>query len=401
MPTFAYRAVTPEGQTLEGRERARSTADLRRQLRDRGLLVVTSEETTPGRRRSVAPGGRHREVARVFHYLAALLEAGFTLDRALGTSARVANRADVGRALEEVRAAIREGRTLADALASHPAVFPRIAAGMARAGERGGHLTRAMESLATHLERQRELRSRLAAAMVYPAVMLLAGGASVLVLVLYVLPRFTELLADAGLRLPASTRVLLAGSDVAAAWWPVLPVTLIVAVWGLRRYMATDAGGVRVHRLLLRLPVVGHLRRRKVAGHLGRTLATLLSQGVPALPSLKVAAATSTDRAVARDMDEARRELRAGASMAATLRSCRHLPETFLQMVEVGEEGGRLPELLDRGAALAEEELEEGLDTLVRLVEPAVIVLFGVIVGFIALSLLQAVYGIHAAGLPG
>lgn len=399
MPTFAYRAVTPEGQTREGRESARSTADLRRQLRDRGLLVVTSEKAKGGRRRRLTLGGRRREVARVFHYLATLLEAGFTLDRALRTAARFATRADVAGALEQVQGAIREGQPLADALASHPEVFPRIAVGMARAGERGGHLSEAVDNLASHLERQRALRARLAGAMVYPAVMLLAGGVSVLVLVLYVLPRFTELLAGAGLSLPLSTRLLLTGSEAAAVWWPVLPVAIMVIAWALRRYMATDAGGVRVHRLLLRLPVVGRLRRRRAAGHLGRTLATLLSQGVPALTSLDVAASTSTDRAVARDLGEARSELRAGASMAATLRGCGHFPESFLQMVHVGEEGGRLPELLDRGAELAEEELEDALDGLIRLVEPAVIILFGVIVGFIALSLLQAVYGIHAAGL--
>ncbi|HEX8242683.1 MAG TPA: type II secretion system F family protein, partial [Longimicrobium sp.] len=343
--------------------------------------------------------GRRADVAEAVRYLATLLEAGFPLDRALAAVSRVVARRDVAAAVLEVRDRVRGGARLDEAMAASPAVFPRFAVGMVRAGERGGKLAAALGRLAAQMEREQALRARLTSAMVYPAVVASAGAGALAVLFAWVLPRFVALLGDTGSAIPRSTQLLLAtGQFVKAWWWALLLVPFIVAAV-VAAVRSSDEGRAGVDRALLAFPIVGGLRRRAAATRLARTLSALLESGLPILGALEVAAASLADAAVAEEVLRAREEVRAGDRLAVALRRSRAFPFLFVQMVEVGEESGRLPEMLERAAASMEGELERGLDRLLRLVEPVMIVFFGALVGLVALSLLQAIYGIRPEGL--
>jgi general secretion pathway protein F len=401
MPAFAYRAATQAGRTVRGVEDAESPAALERTLGSRGLYPLEVAPATAaaddgtGRR---AFRGRHADVVEAVRYLATLMDAGFPLDRALGAVSRMVARRDVAEAVTDVRDRVRGGARLDDALGAHPSIFPRFAVGMVRAGERGGYLAQALERLSVQLEREAALRSRLVSALIYPAVMIAVGSAAIAVLFIYVLPRFVTLLSDTGSALPRSTAMLLAmGQFVSQWWWALLlaPVALALVVAAVR---STPEGRAATDRLLLRLPIVGGLRQRTASARLARTLSTLLGSGLPILPALEIAAGSQSDAAVTEEVLRSREEVRAGDRLAAALRRGGIFPFLFVQMVEVGEEGGRLPEMLERAASAMEQELERGLDRMLRLVEPAMIVTFGGIVGFVALSLLQAIYGIRADG---
>ena len=301
-------------------------------------------------------------------------------------------------AVTDVRDRVRGGARLDDALAQHPRIFPRFAVGMVRAGERGGHLAQALDRLSVQLEREQALRARLTSSLIYPAVMVVVGAVALAVLFIYVLPRFVTLLEDTGSALPASTAMLLSvGSFVQRWWWAMMlaPVALALVVSAIR---GTPEGRVGVDRVLLAMPIVGPLRRRIASARLARTLSTLLGSGLPILPALEIAAGSQADAAIAEEVLRAREEVRAGDRLGASLRRGGVFPFLFVQMVEVGEEGGRLPDMLERAAAAMEGELERGLERLMRLVEPAMIVLFGGLIGFVALSLLQAIYGIQPEG---
>ncbi|HEX2208385.1 MAG TPA: type II secretion system F family protein [Longimicrobium sp.] len=398
MPAFAWRAANAAGRTLRGVEEAESALALERQLGLRGLYPLdvapaTAQDAEP---RHAGFRGRRADVVEAVRYLATLLEAGFPLDRALASVSRVVARRDVAAAVMDARERVRGGARLEEAMAAHPRIFPRFAVGMVRAGERGGHLAQALDRLAGQLEREQALRSRLASAMVYPAVMCAVGAGALVILFVYVLPRFVALLADTGSALPRSTAALLAAGGFISRWWVAIVIGLIALAAGIAAWRASDEGRAAMDRILLSIPVVGGLRRRVAAARLGRSLSTLLGSGLPILPALEVAAESQADAAVAAEVLRAREEVRAGDRLAASLRRTGIFPFLFVQMVEVGEEGGRLPEMLDRGAAAMEGELERRLDRLLRLLEPALIVLFGGIVGFVALSLLQAIYGIRA-----
>lgn len=395
MARFAYEAVTGSGRTVRGVEEAPTGSEAERALRDRGVrpLSLTPAEAAPGGERS----GRRRlraDVTAAVRYLSTLLDAGFPLDRALEVTGGLVSRPEVAGAVAEIRGRVRGGASLSEALGEEE-LFPPLATGMARAGERGGDLARALGRLAGHLEREEELRSRVASALLYPALMTGVGGAALAVLVFYVLPRFVGILEEAGAALPRSTALLLAAGDFLGRWWgPLLAAAVVATAAGLA-WGRSDGGRRTVNRLLLRLPVVGPLRRRVVAVRFGRSLGELLRSGLAIVPALEVASASLADPATADELAAATERVRAGEKLADALGQGRAFPPLFLRMTAVGEEGGRLPDMLGRAAGVAEDELERGLERLVRLVEPTMVVVFGVLVGLVALSLLQAIYGVR------
>jgi general secretion pathway protein F len=407
MPAFAYRAATPQGAVLTGTEDGPSAALVERALRGRGLYPLRVEPAPAGPAATAAGGAwsppalrsPRADVAQVTRYLAALVGAGFPVDRALGTAERVAGHPGVRAALRDVRARVRAGALLADALAEHPRVFPEIAVGVIRAGERGGTLGAALAGLADQLEREAALRARLLSALLYPAVMLVAGTAAVAVLLLAVLPRLVALLADAGAGVPRSTAALLAAGAWSARWWPACLAAACAAAAGYAGVRRTRAGRLALDRLWLRVPVVAGIRRLHAAVRFGRALSALLESGLPVLPALGVAADAVGDAAVGAELRGAREQVRAGGRLGGALAGRRIFPFLFLQMADVGEESGRLAEMLGRAATTMEQELERTLDRLVRLIEPALILLLGGAVGFVALALLRAVYSIRAEGM--
>jgi general secretion pathway protein F len=399
VPAFTYRATTRDGATLRGVEEASSAVALERALGTRGLYpleVRAAAESEPQPRRRFC--SRRADMVEAMRYLATLAGSGFPIDRALGTAARVAARADVADALKEVRARVRSGAHLADALSEHSAIFPRVAVGMTRAGERGGHLPDALVRLAEQLEREHSLQGRLISAMLYPAVMLSVGAVSIVILLLVVLPRLVGVLQDAGATLPRSTALLLALGSFLGRGWPFILIAAIGGYVALASYLKKEAGQRALHALLLRLPVVGALRQELASARLGRSLATLLRGGLPMLSALDIAADGVVDRVAMEELGRAREEVRAGGRLAAALRRGRAFRFVFVQMVEVGEDGGQLAQMLERGAGAMERDLERGIEHLVRLAEPAMIVVLGGFVGFIALALLQAIYSVNLAG---
>lgn len=399
MPTFAYRAADAQGRTLRGVEEAASAGALESLLARRGLFALevrapAAEGDAPRRRSPFA--SRRNDVTDFFTTFAALLQAGLPLDRSLEVGVRGAARADVAEAVTAARRRVREGGRLADGLAEHPRLFPAVAVGLIRAAERGGHLDAAMGRLAGYLERERALRARVVSAMIYPLLMLVVGGGAMAVLLLFVLPRFVALLQDSGSELPRSTAVLIGASQLLTRGFPWLAAGGTALLAAVTAYRSTGEGRERVDGLLLRVPLLGGLRARHATARLANTLATLLAGGVPLLAALEIAHETTGDAAVGADVRAARDAVRRGEALSAAFGRSRAFPYAFVRLVEVGEETGQLDALVERAGTLLETELERRLERSVALVEPAMIVVFGCVIGFVALALLQAVYGIHA-----
>jgi type II secretory pathway component PulF len=395
MPAFAYRAATPDGEMLNGVEDATSQLVLERVLAGRGLYPVSISPTrarAPHRARKIA---RRAAVAEAIRHIALLLDAGFPLDRSLGIAVKLVPNFDVSAALDRVRTLVRGGRSLADALAQEPRYFPPLVVGMTRAGERGGTLGPSLDRLAGHLERAEELRSQVVSAMIYPAVLVAAGGATLAALLLFVLPRFAGMFEELGVALPASTSFLIGAGQVAGRWWPAALAAVVAIVAAVALWRRTTRGRQALDRFLLSAPVLGPLRARLATSRLGWTLSALLESGMPILPALEISADAIADTAVVAQMARVRKEVRVGTRLADALRNARIFPELFTEMVALGEEAGRMPQMLARAARMAEEELTRGIASAVKLIEPALIIVFGIVVGFVALGLLQAIYGIR------
>lgn len=396
MTTYRYRAARADGAVVNGMLDAPSVVGASALLAEWGLYPLTLRDLPPGRTtRTVAP---RRDLAVVFRSIAALVNAGVPLERALAASAGVA-RGPVRETLEIARAGLREGRGLSAAFAASPGVVPGVVLGMLRAGERGSQLARALTHVADHLEQEAELVARLRQALAYPIVLAVAGTLSVLVIGTVVIPRFAALLNDFGQQLPLATRVLLTVSGGLAHDWPLLLVPAAGAVGAAVAAMRHPPTRARLDAGLLDLPLIGSLRLALGTARMTRALGGMLQAGMPLPPALEAAREAVGDSALAARLTRVRERVLQGEALTAALESERAVAPSALQLLAVGETSGRLADMATRAGDLAAQEAERALKTALTLLEPALIVAFGALVAFVAAALLQAVYSLRPGGV--
>jgi type II secretory pathway component PulF len=396
MPTYAYQAVDGSGKRMRGSAQAISSNALTRTLEERGLLVLEVAESSEA---AAAKGGvrfgRRREVLEVTRAMAALLPVGMPLAQALNAASGVAS-GSVRAALQEVRARVERGDTLSSALAEHRQLFSPLYVGLVRAGERSGDIDAAFARLAAQLERDEQLRGKVLSAAIYPMLLATAGSVAVTVLLFFVLPRFVTLLEGSGAKLPRSTSTLLAFSSVLHRAWPILLlIPLFIAAFAA--WVSNSDEGRRVwSRIMLALPGVSTLRRYALAGRFARLAGVLLGGGAPLLNALDDTIESIGDPIARDDAVRIRTSVREGVSLRGAVAESMLFPPLLAQLIGVGEDAGQLQVFLMKAADIFEERTERATQRLATLAEPAMIVVFGIIVAFVALSLLQAIYGINA-----
>jgi len=394
MPEFAYQAVDVSGRRIRGQEEAPSPLALTRGLEARGLIVIDVGAASASR--SGGSGfGQRQAVLELTRALAALLRAGLPLARALGAAAHVAS-GGAADATVAVRARVERGESLADALTAYPALFSPLYVGLVRAGERSGDLPGAFARLADQLDRDERLYARLLSLSVYPLILAAAGTVALGVLAFFVLPRFAELLRDTGATLPRSTAIVLGVATALKSAWPVIGALIVavplVIVWARR----TDEGRRLASRILLELPLISGLRRQALGARVSRLVGVLIGGGAPLLSALEEAAACLPDPLARDELVRIRGRVREGVSLHKAVSEGGLFHPLLPQLVAVGEESGRLQEFLLKAADLFEERTERGAQRLVTLIEPAMIMSFGLVVALVALSVLQAIYGVNA-----
>jgi general secretion pathway protein F len=396
MPIFAYQAVDRTGRAEQGEANAVSIGALNRALEERGLFVLDVTEadaaSTSGKGFRF---GRRREVLEVTRALAALLAVGMPISHALEAACNVAN-GDVQSALIEIRSRVECGDPLSVALSGHPRLFSPLYVGLVRAGERSGNVDSAFTRLAAQLEREEQLRATILSASIYPLLLATAGSIAVSILLLFVLPKFVTLLEGSGAKLPASTATLLSVSGFLYRVWPALLLVPFVVVAIVAWARNTEEGRHRWSRVMLTLPLIGSLRKYALAARFARLLAVLLGGGAPLLVALDDTIESLGDPVAKVDVIRIRTLVREGNSLRAAVAASPIFPQLLAQLIGVGEEAGQLREFLNKSAELFEERTEHATQRLAALAEPAMIVMFGAIVAFVALSLLQAIYGINA-----
>jgi general secretion pathway protein F len=390
---FRYRAATVAGEVVEGVLRAGSSRDALDELRRQTLVPVSVEPLVEQRRSRGSRLSRRDAIAASVRTLASLLGAGIALERALGFAETNAGQPEVSAALGAMRADVQSGMSFADAVRKQP-LFGALPAAMVHAGEESGTLDAAMSRLADHFERMNELVAQIRGALLYPLLMGTVAGIGVVVLLTFVVPRFLAMLADVGGTLPLSTRLLVGASAVIRhGWWIWVPLVAL-AVVGARGWLRDRANRRRWHAARLRFPIVGELETKLIAARFTRALGVLLKSGAPTLPAMHLARETVTNDALGARVDDAAAAVGRGERIAPSLEGA--LPPLAVQLLAAGEESGTLDAMCERVADAYDAEVQRSLRTLVRLVEPALIVAFGAIVGFIALAMLQAMYSINA-----
>jgi len=337
-----------------------------------------------------------RDLALVTRAVATLLSAGVPLERALGYAVAQAPDERARDSFTAVRDAVRNGRSLSTAMAAQ-SMFPPWFAPTLAAGEASGTLDTSLVSLADHLERSDAVRRQLQSALIYPALLGLASIIGVTVILLVVVPRFAVLITESGGTLPLSTRLLIGTSDLVTRGWWVLSIGVVLAAVGWRRAMSDPSWRRRWDATTLTWPVIGALQRtRASAGYTG-TLAVALRSGVGLLSAMALARGVVGNRQLHDELASAEARVRDGGTLAGAVDGV--LPPLAVRLLDAGEAGGALATLASRAAQAAESDVQQAVSRAVTLVEPLLILGFGGLVGFVALALLQAIYGINARTL--
>jgi type II secretory pathway component PulF len=391
---FIYSAAQPDGRKLSGTIHADHVEDARARVAARGLFPLTVEPQPAGFR--VRRASR-RDLALLFRSLASLVAVGVPLDRALAASVGL-TAGPLAAALSEAQTSLREGLTLSAALENAGGLFPPVALGMLRAGERGSQLGTALMEIASHLEAEAELVAQVRQALAYPTVLAVVGGASVLLITVVILPRFASLLTDAGATLPVTTKALLGASEFAMDHALAIALTSLLIVAGCAQWLAEPRVQLRLQEQLLRFPLVGPLLHALSTARLARALGGLLNAGLPLLPALRTAGDAAGNEVVRLRLRRVGERVARGEPLARSLSSEEAVTRTAAQLISVGETTGQLALMSARAGLLAGQEADRTLKTLVGLLEPALVITFGGLVAFVAAALLQAVYGLRPGG---
>ena len=392
MPNFRYLALAENGSRVEGEESALSEQVLREDLANRNLLVqkVYAIRTNNGfsSRKRIKP----ENFLLLNQEFTALLRAGLTIPEALRLAAERPDSPQLSRVLRQVEESVREGMSLSEACAQHEDVFDGLYLAALRTGEKTGTLPQVLAKYQVNLKHRVELMRKVGHALAYPAFLLITLLVILGVLFAFVLPRFVSLYADFGAQLPGPTRMLIALVEAMPYVAPVL-LALVVGAWSiLQRFQRDEVMRVRLDAFKERIPLLGVVYRDTASAQLARTLGTLLSGGTTLVEAMQITAESIPNRYRAKLLNEVRRQVMEGGSLAAAMASTRILSATAIKMVEVGEAGGGLEDMLYEVAVFHEEALANSLTRMMSLIEPILMLLMGVFVGGIIIVMYLPIF---------
>jgi type II secretory pathway component PulF len=399
MATFVYKAIDTQGRPIADTLVAPDRAAAIEQLCGRNLSPVLVERQNERRAEGLlARVGRvsKREVEAFTRQLANLLAAGVPLSRALSILSREASQPAAARLWATVHDQVAGGMSLAEALAHHPRAFPPVYVAMVRAGETGGFLDLVLEQIATFRSREQDLKGKVTSALIYPIILSVLAAGILVFLLTYFIPRFSQMFAEFGGSLPGLTKAIVAVSRILVRYWLVLVLAIALAVFGIRRALASAEGRRVLERVTLRLPLFGGAVARFALVRFCRMLGTLVGAGVPLIAALRVAKEAIGNQVLADTVDDAIEDVQHGTSLGRSLESCHVLfPASVIEMICVAEESSRLDKELTRLATAYEQELDRHLKMIVALAEPALLFIMAVLVGTVVIGMLLPIFNLQ------
>lgn len=396
MAIFSYKAVRPNGEVLEGEMEATDEAALVHALQLDGLIPIkTSAAGTGGVFSSLfrkkRPQIKQEQILHFTRELATLLEAGMTLDRGLQILIELSAEEQLLRMMESIREKVQSGDTLSDALTAQGKTFSPLYISMIKAGEAGGVLHDVLQRLVDYLERSHELKESVRSALIYPTILLTVAGLSVIGLLVFVVPQFSQMFEDMGQALPLPTQIVVTVGDVVRDyWWMIMATGFLLIAYAQHHFSQPEVKKVWDKRLL-GWPLLGDLIAKVETARLARTLGILLHNGLPLLTALNLVKDVIGNNTIAASVENAADSLKRGKGLADPLIEEAVLPPLALQMIKVGEESGDLEPMLNKVADVFDGEVRGSIKRALTLLEPLLIVGLGLIVSGIIVSILMAV----------
>ena len=400
MAMFQYKAVGLDGDAQSGELEARDEAAAIERLQALGFIPMRIESLVAAPESGGWLFSRRRigqdQVGALTRELATLLRSGLPLDRAVEILISLAQSPRMQTLLTRVRDDVRGGAALSKALEAHPGVFNRFYVGMVRAGEAGGALGSVLARIGEFMERSQELKETVKSALIYPSILVLASVTSVMLLLIFVVPQFSQMFEQSGKALPLATQIVIRAGDLLRGYWWAIALGLFAAyryfAWQMERPESKFVWDGR----LLRLPLAGDLLTKIEIARFARTLGTLLANGIPLLAALTIVKETVGNSVIAAGLEAAREQLKAGQGLSRPLMAQGIFPQLAVHMVGVGEETGHLDEMLTRVADVYDREVSLSVKRMLALLEPVMILGLGLVIGGIILSILMAILKVNS-----
>jgi type IV pilus assembly protein PilC len=398
VPTYRYSAMDTSGRTVNGTLEADSLELVRAKLADLSYHILTIRETrSRGGFQDWFTGIQRvklRDLVMFSRQFATMIDAGLSVVKCLDILQKQTRNPKMKDVIGEVKRDVGGGMSLTEALQKHPRIFNPLYVNMIRSAEAGGILDQVLDRLSTFLEKEQETRNKIKSAMMYPAVVFCFAVLMLIALLFFVLPKFKGIFETMGLELPITTRILLDSSEYMRAYWYIALIVLVGSVILAKALARTEKGEHAIDAAKLRLPVFGDLILKTSVSRFARTFGTLISSGVPVLRALEIVADTAGNRVISDTVARARVSIKEGEKISTPLFGSKIFPVMVTQMIAVGEETGRLDQMLVKVSNFYDEEVDSTLKSLTSLIEPLMIVGLGFIVGFIAVSVISPIYSL-------
>jgi general secretion pathway protein F len=400
MPEFTYKAIKGRSQIVEGVMAAAAEPELVADLRRRGLLPITVTRKGAKARRWALPGlAKERLSSRdrldFARQLSTLVRAGLPLDRSLTLCRDLTQKEMLRDVIQVALKELRSGKSLADSLEAAGDFFPALYVAMVRAGEASGTLPSVLDRLVEFEEFSAELRDYLVSALIYPALLLTVGGAAIALLLGYVVPRFAQVFAESGKQLPLPTWILMQVAEAFRRYGWLAALALGLGVWLVHRWIRTDSGRLRWDGWKLKAPLIGPVSLKLEVGRFAKTLGTLLTQTVPIVAALRLTRNVLGNRVLANAVEPLVQGVKRGQGLSVPLKAVGLFPTLVVQLTSLGEQTGKLDAMLLQISEIYDKEVRTATKRLVSLVEPAIILVMGLIVGSIVVSTLLAIVSIN------
>ena len=386
MAQYNYKAMDKNGKAKKGSIEAINLDKAKEKLKSEGLIVQDIKEQGAGKK----GGGKKvkdKDLAVFCKQFSAVLNAGVTIISALEMMSEQLENKTLKRALQEAQAYVQKGGTLADAFKLNPKVFPPIMINMTAAGEMSGNLEICFDRLTTHFETANALHSKVKGAVTYPIVILIVVVAVVAVLLVGVIPQFSQMFDDLGSELPAATQMLVNLSDFLQHKWYILVIIVAAIVFGLKAFGKTEPGSLMYAKIGIKFPLFGNLTIKSAAATFSRTMATLMASGISLIDAVEQVAKMINNRIIREALLDAKTQIAKGVPLSKPLRDCGIFPPMLPQMTKIGEETGNIEDMMDKVADYYEMEVNDATDALTAAMEPLIIVIMGVVVGGIVMAI--------------
>lgn len=396
MAQYNYKAMDKNGKAKKGSIEAINLDKAKEKLKSEGLIVQDIKEQGAGKK----GGGKKvkdKDLAVFCKQFLAVLNAGVTIISALEMMSEQLENKTLKRALQEAQAYVQKGGTLADAFKLNPKVFPPIMINMTAAGEMSGNLEICFDRLTTHFETANALHSKVKGAVTYPIVILIVVVAVVAVLLVGVIPQFSQMFDDLGSKLPAATQMLVNLSDFLQHKWYILVIIVAAIVFGLKAFGKTEPGSLMYAKIGIKFPLFGNLTIKSAAATFSRTMATLMASGISLIDAVEQVAKMINNRIIREALLDAKTQIAKGVPLSKPLRDCGIFPPMLPQMTKIGEETGNIEDMMDKVADYYEMEVNDATDALTAAMEPLIIVIMGVVVGGIVMAIYSPMLSMYDA----